>query len=60
MSQKQKQRLNMDHFQSSEIFEDEWLNGIDRVQYALTQMKHREHCDILEADKLKKTAKAKP
>ena len=50
----------MDHFQSNEIFEDEWLSGIHRVQYALTQMKHREQCDILKADRLKKTERSKP
>lgn len=39
---------------------DVWLSGVDRARYSLTMMAHREHCDILKADKLKKTAKAKP
>lgn len=59
MSQNQRQKPK-DHFIGDEVFEDEWLSGLDRVKYSLTMMAHREHCDILKADKLKKTAKAKP
>lgn len=53
-------KLLTDHFQNNQTFEDEWLSGLDRVKYVLDKMKAKEHCDILKADKLKKTAKAKP
>jgi hypothetical protein len=49
-----------DHFQSDEISEDVWMSGVDRMKYALGQMKAKEHCAILKEEKLKKTAKAKP
>ena len=49
-----------DHFQSDEVFEDVWLNGFDRVKYALDKMKAKEHCDILKSAKLKKPEQSKP
>jgi len=57
MSQKQYPKREYhpcsDHFQGNEISEDVWLSGIDRMKYALGQMKAKEHCDILKRDRLK-------
>ena len=53
-------RLSTDHYLGDEVFEDTWPDGLTRLNHFLKSMEMRAYCDILKADKLKKTAKAKP